>query len=312
MTQTVSAPQAPTSPNKLAQNAEAPKKGTALASFSDRFVGEPKLDGWRLMIHIAEDGVHLYTRTGKSHDGSLPMIEAEVGEHLPAGTWLDGEAVALTVKDGKVTHEWGTVQSVLGSSTAKAAALSDKITFMAFDLIAHGGIDARSLPYHKRRDLLERVFAKANLTRLQLVPQVEVSDASLQALLSQGFEGMMVKDTLARYASGQRGAGWVKIKPQDNLDAIVTGFKPGENGFAGMVGAVVFSQYDESGNLVEIGRCSGMNMTTRKDMTDNPDRWLGAVIEIKHMGVMPTGGLRHPQFAKRRPDKPSEECVLSV
>jgi DNA ligase-1 len=308
---TLTSTAAPTSPDKLAQNAEAPKKGMTPSSYdTERYIAEPKLDGWRLLIHVADDGVHLYTRTGKSHDGSLPMIEAEVGEHLPAGTWLDGEAVAMTVKDGTVTHEWGTVQSVLGSSTEKAAAQSDKITYMAFDLIAHGGIDARSLPYAKRRDLLERVFEKASMNRLQLVPQVEVTDNSLQALLAQGFEGMVIKDTAARYASGKRGAGWVKVKPQDNLDAVVMGFKPGENGFAGMVGAVIFGQHDANGKLVEVGRCSGMNMTTRKHMTDNAEAWLGAVIEIKHMGQMPTGGYRHPQFAKRRDDKPAGECRI--
>lgn len=302
---------APTSPDKLAQNAEAPKKGMTPDAFdSARYVGEPKLDGWRLLIHVADDGVHLYTRTGKCYDGSLPMIEAEVGEHLPTGTWLDGEAVALTIEDGRVTHDWGTVQSVLGSSTDKAASQSEKITYMVFDLIAHGGVDARSLPYTKRRDLLQRIFGKRRMGRLQLVPQVEVSDASLQALLAQGFEGMVIKDTASRYSSGRRGGGWIKVKPQDNLDAVVMDFKPGENGFAGMVGAVVFGQHDSTGKLVETGRCSGMDMKTRQHMTDNPGDWLGTVIEIKHMGQMPSGGYRHPQFAKRRPDKPAEECKV--
>jgi len=302
---------APTSAKSLAQNAEAPKKGIGPSNFkSPRYVGEPKLDGWRLLVHIADDGVHVYTRTANCKNGSLPNIEAELGEHMPAGTWLDGEAVAMKVEDGKVTHDWGSVQSVLGSGTAKAAAQSEKITFMVFDLISHGGIDARSLPYAKRRNLLERVFEKATLNRIQLVPQVEVSDASVDALLAQGFEGMVIKDTMARYGSGQRGAGWTKIKPSDNLDAVVTGFKPGDNGFSGMIGAVEFGLHDANGNLIEVGRCSGMDMKTRQHMTDNPGAWVGSVIEIAHMGQMPTGGYRHPQFKKRRDDKPAEECVV--
>lgn len=312
MTTATSVHAAPTSVKGLLQNAAAPKNGIGPKNFtSPRYVGEPKLDGWRIAVHIADDGVHIYTRTGNCKDGSLPNISAELGEHMPAGTWLDGEAVAMTVKDGKVTHDWGSVQSVLGSGTAKAAAQSEKITFMVFDLISHGGIDARSLPYAKRRDLLERVFAKASLNRIQLVPQVEVSDASVDALLAQGFEGMVIKDTLARYGSGQRGAGWTKIKPSDCLDVVVTGFKPGENGFSGMVGAVEFGLHDANGNLIEVGRCSGMDMQTRKHMTDNPDAWLGIVIEIAHLGQMPTGGYRSPQFKKRREDKPANECVVT-
>lgn len=295
------------SPKKLAQNAEPLR--VSLASFeSDRWVGEPKLDGWRLLINIAEDGVHLYTRNAKCHDGSLPTIESEFAE-LPVGTWLDGEAVALTVKDGVLRHEWGTVQSVLGSSTAKAAAQSDRITFMAFDLISYDGLDIRGLPYTKRRAALERIYAAHNFTRSIIVPQVSVSDESVDALLAQGFEGMMVKDSTAPYASGKRGAGWTKVKPQDTLDVVVTGFKPGENGFTGMVGAVEFGLYDGD-NLVEVGRCSGMTMPVREQMTEYPDRWLGSVIEIKHMGQMPSGSYRHPQFKRRRDDKDPSECRL--
>ena len=118
MTTVASHPAAPTSPKNLAQNAEAPKHGLGPDSFDPAtYVGEPKMDGWRLLVHIAEDGVHLYTRTGNSKDGSLPIIEAELGEQMPAGTWLDGEAVAMTIKDGQVTHDWGTVQSVLGEGS---------------------------------------------------------------------------------------------------------------------------------------------------------------------------------------------------
>jgi len=301
-------PSAPTDPSELAQNAEA-FKGSSLRFDTPRWVGEPKLDGWRILIHVSEDGVHLFSRTGKCYDGHLPGIEAEV-EALPPGTWLDGEAVALQVNDGQVTHDWSVVQSVLGSSRPRAAALSEKITFVAFDLIAHGGIDARRLSYAKRRQLLTTLFDQHDFDRLMLVPQVTPTDDSLHRLLAQGFEGMIVKDTLAPYASGKRGAGWLKVKPQETLDAVVMDFTVGENGFTGLVGAVVFGLHDAKGKLVEAGRCSGMTMTVRQDMTDRPRHWLGAVIEVKHMGQMPSGGYRHPQFHRRRDDKAREACVL--
>lgn len=306
---------APESAKNLAQNADKPKAGLTPDSYADnpRFIGEPKMDGWRLLVHVADDGVHLYTRAGNSKDGSLPNIEAEIGEQLPAGTWLDGEAVAMTIEDGKVKEDWGTVQSVLGSGTAKAAAQSEKITYVVFDLISHGGYDARSLPYAKRRSLLESLFAKTSFSsRIQIAAQVQVSDNSVDALLAQGFEGMVIKDREARYASGQRGKGWIKIKPSDNLDVVVTGFKAGQNGFTGMVGAVEFGAYDEQGNLVNTGRCSGMDMKVRQDMTDNPEKYIGTVIEIQHMGKMPTGGYRHPQFKKHRTDKPTTDCKVEA
>jgi ATP-dependent DNA ligase len=305
----VTLPKAPTQAKGLAQNAES-LKGAGLAHLSERFVGEPKLDGWRLLVHIAEEGTRIYTRTGKCHTGSLPALERELAEQLPPGTWLDGEAVAMSIEDGRVTHDWGKVQSILGSSTRKAALLSQHITFVAFDLISHAGIDARALPYDKRRKLLVEIFDRTDFEKAMLVPQVEPTDQSLDALLAQGFEGMMVKDRHAPYASGKRGNGWVKVKPQDTLDVVVTGFRPGQNGFSGMVGAITFGQHDEDGDLIEVGRCSGMTMAIRRQMTDYPDAWIGRVIEVKHMGKMPTGGYRHPQFYRIRDDKEAQECQM--
>jgi bifunctional non-homologous end joining protein LigD len=300
---------------KLGQNAEKLPNGKTASSFDPaRYVGEPKLDGWRLLVHRHADGVALYTRSGKRHDGSLPTIEAELEANLPVGTWLDCEAVGVTVIDGKVSIEWGIVQSILGSTTGKAAAQEDKITLMAFDLIAHGDIDARGLSFGQRRELLEAIFDGAEWKRTILVPQVQPTDNSVEALLAQGFEGMVIKDRKARYASGQRGKGWTKIKATYTDDVVIMGFKPGENGFSGMVGAVIFGEYDDEGNLVETGRASGMDMRTRENMTKNPDKWIGTVIEISHMGRLggPDSPRRHPQTKRPRPDKAPTDCTISA
>ena len=317
MTTTTALHPAPTSAAGLAQLADRPKAGQGPESFDpERYVGEPKLDGWRLLIEVYDtgevdgegnpiNGVHLWTRNAKSHDGSLPAIEAEIAARFPAGTWLDSEAVALEVIDGQIHHKWNNVQKTLGSGTAKAAALSDSISLMVFDLIAHRGVDARPLPFARRRELLERIFAKG-FQRLLLAPQLVPTQKGVDALIKQGFEGMMIKDRKAPYRSGKRA--WTKIKATDNADCVIMGFKPGESGFTGMVGAVIFGQYKD-GVLTERGRCSGMDMQTRLAMTKNPDAWIGTVIEVAYQEIMESGKLRFPQMKRRRPDKPATDCT---
>jgi ATP-dependent DNA ligase len=298
---------------KLAQLAEKPKPGRTVDSFdTENFVAEPKLDGWRILIHRHDDGVAIWTRNGKRHDGSLPTIEAEIMENLPPGTWIDCEAVALTVVDGKVQAAWASVQSVLGSTTGKAAAQEDKITLMAFDLLAHGGIDATGLPFGQRRQLLEQVFAGGEWTRVMLVPQIRPTTKGFDALLAQSFEGMMIKDRRARYAPGKRGCGLTKVKLEQEMDAIITGFTEGKNGFAGMVGAMTFAAYDAEGNLQEIGKCSGMTLDTRIDMTKNPAKYLGKVAEITYLERHPSGGFRNPNFKRLRTDKAATDCTLEA
>lgn len=289
----------------LAQNYSA-AASVAEACAGRASVLEMKLDGWRILIEVAEEGVRLYSRTAKRYDGRLLKLEAEIAERFPVGTWLDGEAVALRVEGDKVFNDWGAAQSAL--SSGKPNALADDITYMVFDLIAHGGIDARSLPFRTRRELLERIFEDAAFERVQLTTQMEPTEENYEALLAAGFEGGIVKHLDEPYRSGKRVGG--KLKAQHPIDAVVVGYKPGKGSFAGMVGAIEFGQYQD-GELVSRGFCSGMDMRTRQKISADPQGWLGRVIEVRHMGRMPSGGLRHPQFSRLRLDKLASECVLS-
>lgn len=300
----------------LVQNAD--KKATvALAANGHDSILEPKLDGWRVIFRVTDDEdtpVQSYTRTGNSLTGSMPAIEAELAANLPSGTVLDGEVVKLTQKNGKVIHgSSNDVAKVLGSGTAKAALRSGDLTLVVFDMIAHGGIDARPLPYAKRREVLEKLFDVQNFTtRVQLIPQLPAVEESYDDLIAAGYEGAMVKWLNAAYASGKRGAGWWKLKGTATVDVIVTGYKPGTPGssFDGYVGAIEYGQYNDDGILVPRGRCSGMDWDVRVDITQHKADYLGRVFELTHNGVQkPEDGesarFRHPRFIRWRDDKPA-------
>jgi ATP-dependent DNA ligase len=294
--------------SKLAMNSKT-AASVAEACGSRDSVIEPKFDGIRLLINIAENGVYAYSRSGKSKTGKLPAIEAELAANLPAGTWIDGEAVAFN-KDG--TQDWGGAQSVLGSGVAKAAAASGVIRFVVFDLLAHGGLDARSLPLRQRRLLLEMIFANEDKFRnIILSPQGEASDEAHEVNLTLGFEGSMVKHLDAPYQSNRRSANSLKLKATDTVDAVITGFLPAEPGSwiaqAGYIGKIEFTHYQD-GVAIE-GRCSGMTTAERADFTARQAELIGTVIEVSYMTRMPgTGKLRHPQFKRLRNDKTAEEC----
>jgi ATP-dependent DNA ligase len=332
-------------PNGLAQNAEAPKKGVdplkALAGDAGlqtmaAYVMEPKFDGWRVLAHIEKDGVALYTRTATNKTGFLPGIEVALSDTFPAGTWVDGEVVILN-DDG--THNWGNVQSILGSNKAKAAAKSGKATYVIFDCLAYNGIDIRPLPLSERRKVLDTHLSDPweddGHIYLSIPSQRVPSRLVYDDYLARGFEGGMLKRKDAPYASGQRGKGWIKLKANDLADVVVMGYKPGQDSFAGMIGAIEFGQYreadfcpqcvdDPAGQrwlcrnrphlmvLMHRGRCSGMDMATRKDITANQDQYMNRVFSAAYMGIMPSGSLRHPQFKTWRDDKPAEDCAWTA
>lgn len=267
---------------------------------------EPKLDGTRILVHVAEDGVHFYTRRGEDHIGKLPQLTKELSE-LPVDTWLDGELVSLSQKDGKIVCEWGTVTSVLGSKLPHIHA--DTLTYVAFDIMKMDGHDVRTLPLSDRRSLLERLLAKFEWDRVTIIPQVEASEKAHQVMLDLGYEGSMVKDPNARYASGKRGYGWDKIKPTVEVEGVIIGFKPGEGSFTGLVGALIFGQFQD-GKMVERGKCSGMDFATRQHISQNPDEYLGRVITVKHEGTTKHGNLRFPRFMRFRDDREATEITF--
>lgn len=286
-------------PAKLAQNAEpAPNFNAAL--LQPGIVAEPKMDGFRLLACVGDNGVDTFTRTGKSQKGKLPAIEAELNA-LPAGTWLDGELVAVD-DDGNYT--WGQVQSAMGSNVDGAARKSGNLVYMVFDLLAYNGLDIRSLTLQERRNALEQVLPVS--ARIRLTPQEEPSEDTHDNFMARGFEGTILKRLNAPYASGQRGKGWQKLKPTREMDCVIMGFKPGENGFAGMIGAVEVGQFKD-GVLTNRTRVSGMDMKTRVHMTNNQQDYIGMVIEIAYTEML-NDNPRHPRFKRLRIDKPAMEC----
>jgi bifunctional non-homologous end joining protein LigD len=291
-------------------NADAPKKAAPKsASLVQTYAPgtwtmEPKYDGIRVLAHVKDGEVDFFTRTGNKQNGKLPHVEAELLAAFPANTWLDGEVVQFG-ENG--TQVWGGAQSCIGSSVAKAAIASVNCTYVVFDCMAYDGLDIRPLPLEGRRQVLDTHLSEEG-EYIMASPQFDPQDTLYDMWLERGYEGAMVKRLDSAYSSGVRSKNWIKLKANDLADVVVMGYKPGESSFAGMIGAVEFGQYDDQGNLVNRGRCSGMDMATRRDITANQTEYIGRVFSCSYMTIMPSGALRHPQFKKWRDDKPAEDC----
>jgi bifunctional non-homologous end joining protein LigD len=293
----------------------------------DEFVLEPKLDGFRLITVVKDDGVEMWTRSMKRQDGKLPHVDDELRATFPPGTVLDGEVVALThMGDGTVENRFEDVQSVMLSGVDKAREKGKrlKLKYVLFDITYNGGDDVRHAPLNKRLALLE-AYLENNLERkyVGLSIQFPATRENHEALVKIGFEGSVAKELSGPYRSGDRGKGWFKIKHQPEVDCVILGYQAGKGKFGGQVGAVIFGQPmgDRKAKAEEVaifdgvyyvirGQASGMDDKERQYMTDNSGDLIGTVIEVAHMGLMKDSPkFRHPQFKAFRPDKPASEVV---
>ena len=68
----------------------------------------------------------------------------------------------------------------------------------------------------------------------------------------------------------------------------------------------------KDGKLVDVCRvASGLTDADKIDMTENPEDWVGAVIEIECMSLNKKDyPVRHPVFVRRREDKDPADCIF--
>ena len=141
----------------------------------------------------------------------------------------------------------------------------------------------------------------------------------MERILSEGGEGIILKDTTAIYGEPKK---WVKVKKEINADVVIMGYEDAKEistksdgtvsvtkyHLQGWIGAIIFGQYKD-GTLVEMGRTSGFDDETRMLLSEHKKKYLGKVIEIKANEREPEGAFRHPQFKQFRFDKEAKDCV---
>jgi DNA ligase-1 len=188
------------------------------------YAAEWKWDGVRVQA-VNEQGVRrLYTRTGDDISRTFP----DVVDALDFEGALDGELLILG--EGGVAS-FGDLQQRLNRKTVDAKLLQSlPAGIRAYDLLADGAEDTRTLPFAERRKRLETFVAAIPTSRIDLSPlQPFGSWAELAALRAEPpagdpriAEGVMLKRWDSIYEAGRPRGPWFKWKRDPFLiDAVL-------------------------------------------------------------------------------------------
>lgn len=115
-----------------------------------------------------------------------------------------------------------------------------------------------------------------------------------------GYEGAMGK-TLDHLYERKRTFGWMKIKPKETLDGVITGINRAH--------ALDGTPHDRAGSVsvrFEDGStadCSGIGHALAADMWENQSAYVGQWAECERMEEDRAGGSRHPIFKRIREAK---------
>ena len=204
-----------------------------------------KLDGFRGVLLVGSY-VELWSRRGTNLTASFPELVEAASARLSPGVY-DGEIVVW--RDGRL--DWDQLARRGGSPIRVAAQVSAApANFAAFDVLADGATDTRPLAWARRRELLETQTWEPPLQLCPSTLDYDEATAWFESpeLRRTGVEGLVAKDTLARYRPGMRD--WLKVKTLETVDVVVGAV----TGTLERPTSVVAGRYTSAGELVVVGR----------------------------------------------------------
>lgn len=258
-----------------------------------------KLDGIRRIL-VKENGVcRCYSRSGHEDTGLTEIVED--AKYLPNNTVYDGELLAAgTFKDCIAQRQ--ATNSIANSKGDKTG-----LTFNVFDMVP---LDEFRAGISNDKALVRKITLGATLmdesiqhlepdkwpmliqafgihTELKAIRPVPILglvkcmadvEPIVNEIWARGGEGVMLNSTVGKYEI-KRSKELLKVKHTEEHVLEVVDILEGTGKFEGMMGALIV---DYNGNKLGVG--SGFNDAQRKDIWDNPEKYIGRSIEIDTFG----------------------------
>lgn len=267
---------------------------------------DPKFDGLRTVAFKRNGKVELKTRNGSAID-TLPQIKKTL-EDLPYDNFvLDGEGMAA---------DWNQSSSII---------MSDKNTKDDSDMVyrVFSGLtieewdkQVSTTSYESRKDKVSSILGELRSnSKVQPVQgkivktYVDIINYYLQCL-SEGYEGIMIKDLNAPYAF-KRSDAILKLKPSATYEGVIVGWYEGNKGtkWEGKFGG--FSILLDNGIITNCG--GGFKDEHRIEFGKNPESYYGKILEVKGQPPLTKDGkIRFPRWTHKFRDWKDVDPKLKV
>lgn len=307
------------------------------------YAAEWKWDGIRVQA-VSEKGVRkLYSRTGDDISGAFP----DILEELTFEGAIDGELLVAREDAGSIAiAPFGDLQQRLNRKTVSTKLVRSHPAFIrAYDLLADGDDDPRTLPFTTRRKRLEAFVARIASPRIDISPLVDFttweqlgvlrSDPPTDGRVHEVAEGLMLKRWDSSYVPGRPKGPWFKWKRDPHVvDAVLMYAQRGHGKRSSFYSDYTFGVWagaEEEPELVPVGKAyfgftdeelRELDRYVRNNTTERfgPVRAVraepnhGLVLEVAFEGLNRSTrhksgiAMRFPRINRLRWDKPPAEA----
>jgi DNA ligase I, ATP-dependent (dnl1) len=228
-------------------------------------VGRPasvdyKYDGMRAQIHVNDGDIKVFTRRLEDVTKQFPDVVSQVEENIDSDNCiLDTEIVGYDPEDGSMIPFQKLSKRIKRKYEIQKLKEQIPVTVRPFDLI-YLETPILERPYSERwenlRDIVSESEDDLKLVDHEKTENPEQVQEMQQRSLSQGHEGIMMKNLEAEYKPGNRVGYMVKLKPvMETLDLAIVGAKWSEGRRSDWLGRLFIGCYDEENDTYqEIGK----------------------------------------------------------
>ena len=263
----------------------------AIVKKLDKCVAQPKLDGFRLQVHLVKKWrktvIHFFSRNLQDMTHMFPELTEAVKGLKVKSLVVEGEAIAYDQETGTFLPFQETVKRRRKYDVAQFAQ-DFPLKLYLFDILYLNGKTLLDKEHIDRRKALLRVVGRVSAKAKNVVYAIEEKEIEksedletyFNKNISAGLEGLVVKKIHAPYKPGKRNFNWVKLKREetghleDTIDCVVLGYYAGHGkralfGIGAFLVGVLSSKKDAFQTVAKVG--TGLTDAAWKDLKKRCD-----------------------------------------
>lgn len=285
-------------------------------------VAQPKIDGFRLQVHLEKKGnkvqqLHFYSRNLIDMSKMFPDLIEDIATLPVKNIIFEGEAIVYDDQTDTYMPFQQTVKRKRKHGIAEKAE-EFPLRFFVFDILYLDDESLLDKAQKTRRKTAVDLFNKMKSQRVQMIEERQIDSADelksyFDEAIAAGLEGLVVKKPGSHYQPGKRNFNWIKFKKvqegelADTIDAIILGYYYGKGKRAAFgIGSFLVGVYDKAKDRIEtiakIG--TGLSDAGWREMKKRCDE---IKIEKKPAGVVCTKELEPDVWIK-----PQLVCVIAA